>query len=248
MTFSIDVTSYNKAAAFPVDHGYELRTAMPTSIVVHSTEGPIGQTLANAAGYLYSTSAVSAHFLIGRGGEILQFLDPRRYAAWHAGGKQKNGTWTAQEAYDNQHSIGIECLHAKGETWLPVQKNALAWLLLHLMDAYLIVLPAIDTHGQIAIAGPYNRKKDPTDWPRADFIMWRNALVSPPPPPIPVVQHYTVRGLPVYQAQALTGPTAGYLASGEAVEIDMLYANGAGHVSGGRLANAGFVDMKGVEK
>jgi hypothetical protein len=233
MTFSIDVTSYNKTAAYPVNHGYERRTAPPTAIVVHSTEGTIGQSLNNAALYLYTTPKVSAHFLIGRGGEIIQFLDPRAFAAWHAG--------NARVAYDNQHSIGIECLHAKGETWPAVQQNALGWLLLWLTDMYGIAPAAIDTHGQIALPGPYKRKIDPTDWSHVAFIDWRDALVSPPPP-LPVVQHYTVRGLPVYQAQSLTGPTAGYLATGDAVAVDALYADGAGHLASG----LGFVDMKGL--
>lgn len=56
--------------------------------------------------------------------------------------------------------------------------------------------------------------------------------------------HYTVRGLPIYQRQDLTGPLAGVLATGEHVAIDATYPNGAGHDALGR----GFVDMDGLER
>lgn len=221
MIFSIDTTSRNKAAAYPVEHGFVLRTGAPTSIIVHDTEGVVGQSLDSAARYLYTTALVSAHYLIGRGGEIIQFLDPRKYAAWHAG--------MALIPYQNQHSIGIELLHAAGEPWMPIQKSALAWLLQKLMADYPIPLTSIDTHGQVALPGPYSRKKDPTGWPRTDFLVWRNALVVQPPT-FPTL-FKTTRPTPIYQDSAATLPI-GTAVAGTLLLIDgARYATPTGHIS-----------------
>ena len=178
MSYVIDSASYNKAARYPVGHGYTYRPALPTSVVVHSTEGVVGQSLSSAANYLYNSPDVSADFLIGKSTEIIQFLDSHAYAAWHAGGLQANGSWTAQPAFANDRSIGIECLHAAGEAWPSAQKDTLAWLLRYLQDMYSIPTVMIETHGQIAIAGPYIRKKDPTNWPHQEFILWRDTTLS----------------------------------------------------------------------
>lgn len=179
MTYTINTTQYDKARAYPLPadpsapkHGYERRAAAPTAIVVHSTEGGVGQALGSAANYLYTSANVSAHFLVGKGSEIIQFLDPLPYAAWHAG--------QSIAAYSNQRSIGIECLHAQGEPWPGAQWDTLAWLLQHLMSGYSIAHTSIDTHGQIALPGPYDRKKDPTNWPHAAFITWRDSVLAAP--------------------------------------------------------------------
>lgn len=226
----VDSTTYNKAAKYPQRHGYQLRGTQPTSVVCHSTEGPKGQPLASAASYLYHSAKVSAHFLVGKGGEIIQFLDPRTYQAWHAG--------TARAAYTNPRSIGIECLHAKGEAWGEAQKAALTWLVQDLMGAYSIPLSLIETHGQIAIPGPYDRKKDPTDWPHAAFLEWRATLAPVSPPPTT----FKVRGVPVYQRADIAGPLAGYLFSGDVVEVDQV-KNGVAHLKNG----LGFFDADALE-
>jgi hypothetical protein len=181
MSYSIDATSYNKPRAYPIYHGYATRPSAPTSIVVHSTEGVRGQTLESAAGYLYRSADISADFLIGKSDEIIQFLDSRIFQAWHAGGYQSSGVWTAQPAYSNVKSIGIECLHASGEVWPAAQKATLEWLLEHLMRTYAIPILSIETHGQIALPGPYDRKRDPTNWPHADFIAWRDRVLAATP-------------------------------------------------------------------
>ena len=233
--FTIDSTSFNKAARYPLRYGYQARGTRPTSIVVHSTEGVRGQTLGSAARYLFASNMVSAHYLIGREGIIIQMLDPIKYQAWHAG--------DALTSWDNAKSIGIELLHARGEDWPAVQKDALAWLLRRLTTDYRIALHAINTHGQVAIPGPYKRKKDPTDWPHSEFIAWRDRL-GPPPLINPLdPQPYKVRGLPIYQRQDMTGPVVDVLPTGAQLEIDKTYANGAGHDARGR----GFLDMDGLE-
>lgn len=69
------------------------------------------------------------------------------------------------------------------------------------------------------------------------------ANIPPPPSPLPVVQRYRVVGLPIFQQQNLLGPTAGFLAPGDVVEVDVLYENDVGHLKDSR----GFVDMKGMQ-
>lgn len=223
MSFWIDALNFNKPAAYPVGHGYTTRPSLPTAIVVHSTEGAKGQTLSSAANYLYHSPDVSSDFLIGKAGEIIQFLDSRKYQAWHAGGQQSNGSWTAQPAYANPKSIGIECLHASGESWPAIQKDALAWLLAKLTHDYMIPVPSIETHGQIAIAGPYQRKGDPTNWPHADFIAWRDAVLTP----APTYHRYTVIApCAVVTSRSGTAPLAGgpdggqtHLAPGDQINV-----------------------------
>lgn len=206
MSYTIDSTTYPKAKTYGVGHGYATRPSAPTAIVVHSTEGAIGQTLQSAASYLYNSADVSSDFLIGKAGEIIQFLDSRIYQAWHAGGQQQDGSWTAQPAYSNPRSIGIECLHAKGESWPAVQKDALAWLLGKLTHDYTIPVPSIETHGQIAIAGPYDRKTDPTNWSHSDFITWRDSVLAP----VPTYRPYTVLApCAVFTSRDPASPLAG---------------------------------------
>ena len=238
MAYPIDTASYNKAASYPSGHGYVMRSGAPSSIVVHSTEGAVGQSLSSAANYLYTAAGVSAHYLIGKQSEIIEFLKPGPYEAWHAGGQQANGTWTAQPEYANPRSIGIECLHASGESWPAAQKDALGWLLQQLCKQHAIKSTMIDTHGQIAIAGPYQRKVDPTNWPRPEFLAWRDALFV-------TAKQYRVMGLPVYQQSDHTGPLWGYLAPGQTVVID---DPNNGHVSmvDGVSAGIGFVDLSGL--
>lgn len=235
MSYYIDITSYNKAKAYPIGHGYATRPSGPTAIVVHSTEGAKGQTLQSAASYLYNSPDVSADFLIGKNGEIIQFLNSRTYQAWHAGGQQQNGTWTAQPAFSNPHSIGIECLHSSGETWPAVQKDALAWLLAQLTAVYTIPIPSIETHGQIAIAGPYSRKLDPTNWPHAEFIAWRDAVLTPAPAyrPYKVVAPCAVVTSRSGDAPLAIGPDNGmiWLEPGNIVNVGM----GEGGVQDGWL-------------
>jgi hypothetical protein len=228
----IDATTYNKHAKWPTGHGYEPRHAAPTSIVVHSTSSATKNTMFTAeANYLYNAPLVSAHFLVGKDGAIVQFLDPRAWAAWHAG--------NAIPAWSNQRSIGIELHHSVGDPFYPQpQIDALNALVMELCGQFTIPTAVIETHGQIALPGPYVRKHDPADWPYAGFVLWRSRLDTPPPP----VHAYTVVGVPIYQRQDLVGALAGHLTSGDPVQIDATYANGAGHLADGR----GFVDLDGL--
>jgi hypothetical protein len=168
----MDITSYDKAAKHNLSYGgYEARKSAPTAIVVHSTSNPHQKNTAFAAEatFLLDATLASAHYLIGKDGAVVRFLDPRQWAAWHAG--------NAQPAYLNQHSIGIELHHSVGDPPYPTaQLDALAGLLRSLMGLFDIPAERIETHGQIAIAGPYIRKTDPSDWPYASFLFFRSQL------------------------------------------------------------------------
>lgn len=183
MAFTVDTSSYNKPARYPVGHGYSLRPDEPTAAVVHSTNNSKPNTsFESEANFLYSSPDVSADYLIGKDGRIVRFLDSRKYQAWHAGGKQSNGTWTAQPEFANSESIGIELHKSTPDPFYPkVQLDALGWLLKQIAGQFHIPPHMIDTHGQIAIAGPYQRKTDPDKWAHADFIMWRDALFATDP-------------------------------------------------------------------
>ena len=183
MAFTIDSTTYNKPKAYPVGHGFSTRPSLPTSIVVHSTNNSQANTsFSNEANFLYSSPDVSADYLCGKDGRIVKFLDSRKFAAWHAGGKQQNGSWTAQPEFDNFHSVGIELHKSTPDPFYPdIQLEALGWLLQNIADEFGITPSLIDTHGQIAIAGPYVRKTDPHMWAHQDFIAWRDALFSVDP-------------------------------------------------------------------
>ncbi len=115
----------------------------------------------------------------------------------------------------------------------------MAWLLQELCKSYAILTTNVDTHGQVALPGPYIRKIDPTDWPHPDFIAWRDQVLRPPAKP------YQVMGLPVYERSDHTGLLWGYLAPGQSVKID---DPSNGHVCevDGVPQGIGFVDMAGL--
>lgn len=111
---------------------------------------------------------VSAHFQIGRFGEVLQLVDPDTHEAFHAGtsafwhpGKRE---WLEDW---NRHAIGIELLgDGNREPYTDAQYQALSRLCRALMQRYPTISPnAIVGHEQIAPG----RKSDPGrlfDWRR----------------------------------------------------------------------------------
>ena len=100
---------------------------------------------------------VSAHFVLRRDGELLQFVscDAR---AWHAGASVWQG-----RANCNDFSIGIELEGLEGEQFEAAQYDALAALIAELAARYPIA--AVAGHEHVAPG----RKLDPGpgfDWPR----------------------------------------------------------------------------------
>jgi N-acetylmuramoyl-L-alanine amidase len=167
MTFFIDKNTW-------VSPNYDRRHAVPiTSIVCHSCEGALPIPRASSLPWLTSASSrVSAHYYICRNGVIYQLVDDAD-EAWHAG--------MCLPAFANARSLGVELEHRSSQDWPSLQRDALAWLLRRLMDAHHIPPRAIETHGQIAQPGPYQRKKDPSDWPHPLFRAWVDALAPAAP-------------------------------------------------------------------
>jgi N-acetyl-anhydromuramoyl-L-alanine amidase len=100
---------------------------------------------------------VSAHFLIRRDGETIQFV-PCEKRAWHAG----ESCWQGRSRC-NDYSIGIELEGSDNVPFADVQYNALAWLTRALQKQY----PIADIAGHSDIAP--GRKTDPGpyfDWKR----------------------------------------------------------------------------------
>ncbi len=96
---------------------------------------------------------VSAHFLVRRDGELVQFVPVAR-RAWHAGAS----SWRARSRC-NDFSVGIELEGAEHEPFEDAQYAALGALLRKL------ALPQIAAHSDVAPG----RKSDPGarfDWPR----------------------------------------------------------------------------------
>jgi AmpD protein len=112
---------------------------------------------------------VSAHLLVRRDGEIVQFV-PLLRRAWHAGASQ----WQGREAC-NDYSIGIELEGTDTLPYEPVQYRRLAELLNAIMAAYPGVSEErIVGHSDVAPG----RKTDPGlafDWPglRARLVLLR---------------------------------------------------------------------------
>jgi len=132
--------------------------------VIHSISLPPGQFSGNAIEQFFTNTLdhdshpyyehlrgvkVSAHFLIRRGGELIQFVscDQR---AWHAGVSTHAGRSNC-----NDFSIGIELEGLEGESFSAYQYESLISLLPMLLTQYPISF--IAGHEHIAP----ERKKDP---------------------------------------------------------------------------------------
>lgn len=176
----IDAWTFDKVKLYPpgkqnppytydqFHRGYAGRRDTPKSIVVHTTNGKRGTSLWAEARFIYQSQDISAHYLVGKDGEILQFLDPT-IVAYHAG-----SVWPAYRYFGNPYSIGIECHHAVGEEWTTAQKDALFDLCNHLCKIYNMRL--IDTHRKIA--QPAGRKVDPSDFSDSDFYYFTGRILS----------------------------------------------------------------------
>ncbi len=148
-----------------------------TLLVIHNISLPPGEfggegivrlftnTLDCAAHPYYATQAgtrVSAHFLVRRTGELLQFV-PCAKRAWHAG----VSAWRGRDGC-NDYSIGIELEGADDVPYTEAQYRVLAELARALRSAY----PIADIAGHFEIA-PL-RKTDPG--PSFDWARFRSAM------------------------------------------------------------------------
>lgn len=105
---------------------------------------------------------VSAHFLIGRSGNLVQFVECNR-RAWHAG----VSTWRGRERC-NDFSIGIELEGCDTRRFAPAQYEMLAQLVDRICARY----PIADIVGHSDIAP--GRKTDPG--PHFDWLRFHRRL------------------------------------------------------------------------
>jgi len=102
-TFSIDdhiLTGDNISFRLSPNTPGLFQSGSPDTIVIHFTAG---SSLASSVNVLTNAdSGVSAHFVVGRNGDIVQML-PTNKIAWHAGESHYEG-----RSGLNQYSIGIE--------------------------------------------------------------------------------------------------------------------------------------------
>ena len=102
-TFSIDdhiLTGDNISFRLSPNTPGRFQSGSPDTIVIHFTAG---SSLASSVNVLTNAdSGVSAHFVVGRNGDIVQML-PTNKIAWHAGESHYEG-----RSGLNQYSIGIE--------------------------------------------------------------------------------------------------------------------------------------------
>jgi N-acetylmuramoyl-L-alanine amidase len=175
---------FDKAARWPAQtgtdertglalyRGYGQRPAIPlTGIVLHSTEGKLGELFAAACRYIRDSPDVSAHYYVAADGTIQRILDPGPWRAYHAGVSSWQG-----RADCNDFMVGIELHHTRGQGPYPaVQLGALAWLCRELMhDHPTITRAGIAPHRAVAL--PAGRKYDPSDWSDAQLQAWIAAL------------------------------------------------------------------------
>lgn len=184
---SVDAHGWVREARHAPSPNFEARPAgaVPTLVVVHNISLPPGEFGGDAIESLFLNRLdcdahpyyqshlrgvrVSAHFLIRRDGELVQFVscDER---AWHAG----VSAWRGRDAC-NDFSIGIELEGVEGATFEARQYEALTPLLAAIAARYPIA--AVAGHEHVAPG----RKRDPgagfdwerlaasTGWPRARF-------------------------------------------------------------------------------
>ncbi len=167
-------TGVNKSADWASAIHYDIRK--PNYVIIHHTsQHSTAQTVRT---FQLPHTKVSAHYVIGRDGQVIQMLNDYD-RGWHAG-RGKWGTLTDM----NSASIGIELDNNGFDPFPDTQINALLVLLDTLKSKYLIPQHNFIGHADIAPA----RKNDPNinfPWKRlaeSGFGIWYNEdfLAEPP--------------------------------------------------------------------
>lgn len=162
-----------KGASFVPSPNFDERR--PNLVVIHHTSN---DTLQQALDTLTSPRRkVSAHYLIGRDGSVLQLVDERE-RAWHAG-----VSWWGGLTDVNSASLGIELDNNGREAYAEAQIAALLALLADIRERYRI--PAANVVGHADVAP--TRKDDPSAWfpwktlAEQGFGLWCDAPLQPAP-------------------------------------------------------------------
>ena len=162
------MTEQYKNQIYKVGHGYSIRPKGRTlAIVVHSTNGRIGSSFQSEYTFLMNSKMVSAHYLIGKDGQIAHMLEDG-YAAWHVG-KVQDLTWS------NNNTIGIEVHYTPGESKnIPQAIAALTDVVKSYLKSNSQV--QVDMHRRVTV--PKGRKIDPSFISDTDFDIWRDITLK----------------------------------------------------------------------
>jgi len=106
----------------------------PEFIVIHIMQGTMAGTI---SWFKNPASEVSAHYLVGKDGRVVQMIKDTD-AAWHAG-RINNPSEKAKRVLKtnllggyvnpNKYSLGIECEGKTGDVWTESQINSLVELI-----------------------------------------------------------------------------------------------------------------------
>jgi len=143
----------------------DLRPAgMPIDcIVIHDTESPGVRSARRIANhFLNPKSQVSAHYIIGKDGEVVQCVQDEA-RAWHAGPSR-----LGDRVKVNDFSLGIELVNAQtgNDPFTDAQYDTLNQLVAHLMAKYQVPWERVVGHKDITDRAS---KRDPApnfDWKR----------------------------------------------------------------------------------
>ena len=102
----------------------------PEAIVIHVMEGTLAGT---DAWFRRRDSKVSAHYGVGRGGELHQYVDEGD-TAWHAGRKSADAPWPLLKprVNPNYYTIGIEHEGRADDPWSDAMYGASAALIVQI--------------------------------------------------------------------------------------------------------------------
>lgn len=149
----------------------------PTLVVLHHTELRSFATALDVLRRENGAQSVSAHYLIGADGRIVQLVDERD-RAWHAGASR----WAGRDDV-NSASIGIELDNDGVAPYTEAQIGALIRLLGDVIARWKIPRELVVAHGDVAPT----RKADPGPnfpWERlaaAGFGLWPRPVRAEPP-------------------------------------------------------------------
>ena len=215
----------------PYTYWTDRASAPVNAIVAHNTVGTDSRKYLSQGG----PRKISIHCLIQKDGILYRYVPDER-GANHAGyGKMPAGY---PPINPNRCTIGFELENAsngrdKVDPYTDAQLLTMGWEINRIRAKFGPL--AIFRHADL----DPKRRADTVGLDIATMEQWAIKAQTYYAP----AHAYHVKGLPIYQRQDLTGALAGHLATGEAIQIDATYANGAGHDALGR----GFVDMDGLE-
>ncbi|MDR1935668.1 MAG: N-acetylmuramoyl-L-alanine amidase [Candidatus Accumulibacter sp.] len=162
-------------AAVRVEASPNFDARRPNLVVLHHTSN---SNLDKALATLTDPGRkVSAHYLVGRDGQIVRLVDEKE-RAWHAG-----ASWWGGNTDINSASIGIELDNDGFEPFADAQIDALLGLLADVLQRYDIPGANVVGHADVAPG----RKTDPSDrfpWRRLaghGFGLWCDEPLPPAP-------------------------------------------------------------------